>query len=200
MTRGANIRVFAYVERNIILNGETPNPQPHEEIQATPSTPPATVTSAPAPTPAPAPEAPSVETPTVANHNEPDCLDETGTENDETLSSSLGTDAVEQSPVIRTYVSALESLIEAGDLQSVLSKLNRLQAEYVVKRYGPYAKCKNKTWAFWLIYDSTGKNLEGFLSPGNEGERLNIITNYENDNLANYMGGKDKVAVWFEFR
>lgn len=194
MKRGSNIRVFAYVEKSSILNGETPTPQNTQpEPVETPSTP------APAPAPAPAPsQAAPVQQPVeeIVMEEPAGPAYETGDANIDATTSAADPNA---NPVTRTYVAALEQLIAAGKLQNVLSVLNRLQADYVVKRYGPYAKCRNKSWAFWMVYDSTGENLEGFLSPGTEGERLNIVTDVDNDDLNNYMG-KDKIAVWFEFR
>ncbi len=195
MKRGANIRVFAYVERATILNGETPAP-PAPEPEETPAP-----TAAPAPSPTPAPEhnhtpASQPQTAETTYEAAPVTYD-TGDENINATTSQSNTNS---DPVTRTYVTALEQLIAAGELQNALSVLNRLQAEYVVKRYGAYNSCRNKTWAFWMIYDKTGENLEGFLSPGSEGERLNIVTDAENDDLNNYMGNKDKMAVWFEFR
>ncbi len=51
-----------------------------------------------------------------------------------------------------------------------------------------------------MIYDRTGKTLEAFLSPGQDGERLNIITNTENGSLEEHLHGKGKTAIFFEFR
>lgn len=113
---------------------------------------------------------------------------------------AVSADELINTPLVQTYVATLESLLNAGSLKNALNQLNRFEAERIVKRYGPYAKCRNKTWTFWLIYDSTGTTLEGFLSPGNEGERLNILNNREDDSLSNYMKGQGKVAVWFELR
>ncbi len=100
----------------------------------------------------------------------------------------------------QTYINALESLYNAGSIENVIKTLHRLEAEYIVKRYGAYTTCKNRTWSFWMIYDRTGKTLEAFLSPGQDGERLNIITNTENGSLEEHLHGKGKTAIFFEFR
>lgn len=191
MKRGSNIRVFAYVDKDNILKGEAPAPRPEPTETQTPPAP------AP-PAPAPAPAQPARPEPAAPTEQPIEQTIDTSTDEDLTVTTAE-VDAVANAAIVNNYVKALESLIAAGDLQSVLKRLQRLEAEYVVKRYGPYAKCKNKTWAFWMIYDNNGKDLIGFLSPGKEGERLNVVTNNENDSLSNYLG-QGKIAVWFEFK
>lgn len=190
MKRNSGIRVFAYVEKDVILQGETPAPQPaQEEVIEEPVEEIATVEEILPDTLAVAdiPVAPAAETPvaspgTSAQPSEP----------------SVTVD--DSDPVFRTRYNTLMSLVEVGSLSNALKALQRLDAEYIVKRYGPYNKCPNKMWAFWMIYDSTGNTLEAFLSPGAEGERINMLSGSETDSLDNYTSGKDKLALFFEFR
>lgn len=190
MKRNSGIRVFAYVEKDVILQGETPAPQPDEDE-----------------------EEESVEVVTAVEDVAADSiladipdtfLVEEQTSATPPASSSQSTSAApaddENNPEFRARYNTLLSLVEIGSLSNALKALQRLDAEYIVKRYGPYNKCPNKMWAFWMIYDATGTTLEAFLSPGAEGERINMLTGSETDSLDNYTSGKDKLALFFEFR
>lgn len=178
VTRGTNTRVFAYVERSAILGGESiPNIQNTQETQNTQSTQDTQNTQ---------------DTSGVVEESTTSYTDNSSNE------STSDYDEIAKSPILRTYTDALVQLVDAKDLQDALSKLGRLHAERIVKRFGPANKCVNKTWAFWMIYDPSGKQLEAFLSSGNDGERFNIVKDFDNDSLSKYTGA-DKVALWFEF-
>lgn len=186
-TRGANIRVFAYVERNVILGDEISAPvvQTHPQSETIPAEIPP-IETIPA-------ETISAETiqEAIADYSIP-VIDYSTDE------SSCSTDEYDISPLMRNYLDAIDKCVEDGEITKVMQTLGRLKAERIVKRYGPANKCPNKTWAYWMIFDSSGKQLEGFLSPGNDGERVNIVTGADYDSLSNYSGA-NKMALWFEF-
>lgn len=186
--RGTNTRVFAYVERNVILGGEAPAPVPQAQPEAEPYAEPQTVTE---------PESSQsiqgnqgTQGATVESYADDNDYSPDGsyTETNETV----------VSPLVRTYTTALAQLYGAEDLQAAVGILNRLQAERIVKRYGPANKCVNKSWSFWMVYDSSGKILEAFLSPGAEGERYNFVSDTDNDSLSNHTR-PGKTALFFEF-
>lgn len=193
MNRANGKRVFAYVEKNVILNGETPAPQPETEdvMEETPA-------PEPEPAPAPEPEPEPVTTPVTAEEADSVAVFEESYAVEE--EPAVTAPAENSDPLFVTRYNTLMSLVETKGLKDALASLQRLNAEYIVKRYGPYNKCPNKMWAFWMIYDSSGSNLEAFLSPGKEGERINMISGSETDSLDNYTSGKGKVALFFEFR
>lgn len=180
MARGSNVRVFAYVNRDVIT-GDKP-------VAATTTAP--TVTETPK-----ANEAPL-------------STDDDSTEEDpfSNLIMSFGEvisefedDYNSMSNEQKTHYRLLMNLYGAGDLQSALKLLGRGNAEYVVKRFGPHNKCKNAMWAYWLIYSEDGKTLEGFLAPGPDGQRYDFIKGVYDGDLNDYLGN-NKMAVWFELR
>lgn len=191
MKRGSQTRAFAYVEKGVILNGETPMPQPEIQVEPEPepeqNISPDTIVCAPETT---LPESQIQEEAISEQTVTEEILPDAPTDNSD----------VTITPQMQTYINALESLYNAGSIENVIKTLHRLEAEYIVKRYGAYTSCKNRTWSFWMIYDRTGKTLEAFLSPGQDGERLNIITNTENGSLEEHLHGKGKTAIFFEFR
>lgn len=190
MKRNSGIRVFAYVEKDVILQGETPAPQPaQEEVVEEPVEEVAVVTED-IPDSIAIPDIP--DTPVAAAP--------VSTGSTQSASAEPAAPADDSDPVFRTRYNTLLSLVEVGSLSNALKALQRLDAEYIVKRYGPFNKCPNKMWAFWMIYDATGNTLEAFLSPGAEGERINMLSGSETDSLDNYTSGKDKLALFFEFR
>lgn len=186
MTRGSNIRVFAYVNRDVITGekqsvAEAPAPAPEPAPVQTPVEP---VREEPAPAPAPVVESPAQPAQSEAQYN----VMET-----EIAKANL---SAEDANKVRNLV----DLGTAPNIQAALKLLGRLQAEYIVKRYGPYNNCRSKTWSFWLIYGDNGQSLEAFLAPGPDGSRYNYISGQEDDSLQRYLGGQDKLAVWFELR
>lgn len=190
LNRGTNIRVFAYADRSAVLGDEAPAPvaQNHqqEEIYDSPQ-----IAQEVTEVPEEVAEVAIDDTVYGSNDNSYGSYDS----NDD---SDFNTDDSNLSPLMRTYLGALDECVNGGDLSKVMSILGRFQAERVVKRFGPANKCRNKTWAYWMIYDPSGKNLEAFLSPGSEGQRVNLISGAEDDSLTNYNGANN-LALWFEF-
>ena len=86
---------------------------------------------------------------------------------------------------------AITALVECTDVAAVRAKLNRLKAEYKVKRYGTPDKCPSETEAWWIIFDDQG-GLVAVLGPDN-GQRIDYRT-MKPASLATYKGMN---ALWF---
>lgn len=85
----------------------------------------------------------------------------------------------------------VDELLTASSLTAAKALLNRLKAEYKIKRYGGYNECKNPADCFWLIADSAGI-IQTVLGPGTN-ERTNFKT-LQYDWLQNHSGSN---AIWF---
>lgn len=89
---------------------------------------------------------------------------------------------------------AIDNLVSKANLQEVMVSLNRMKAEYKVKRFGTYNECRNAAMSFWIICENDNSmNLVTVLGPG-ANERVNFKT-MQYDSLGNYSG---KNAIWFE--
>lgn len=88
----------------------------------------------------------------------------------------------------------IDDLLTNTNLQGVMTLLNRMKAEYKVKRFGTYNECRNAAMSFWVICENDNSmNLITVLGPG-ANERVNFKT-MQYDSLGNYSG---KNAIWFE--
>ncbi|MCD7898468.1 MAG: ApaG domain-containing protein [Bacteroides sp.] len=85
----------------------------------------------------------------------------------------------------------IDELLATSSLTEVKAMLNRLKAEYKVKRYGNYNECNNPATCFWLIIDGNG-SVQTVLGPGVD-QRANFKT-LQYDSLKNYSGSN---AIWF---
>lgn len=85
----------------------------------------------------------------------------------------------------------VDELLGTSFLTGAKALLNRLRAEYKVKRYGSYNECKNPAACFWVIAGQDGY-VQTVLGPGTE-RRTNFKT-LQYDSLQNYSGSD---AIWF---
>lgn len=96
-----------------------------------------------------------------------------------------------ESPLTGWQQMAMVSLLECPDMTSVRAKLNRLKAEYKIKRYGNADNCPSAADAYWAIFDSNGK-LVTILGPGTT-QRIDY-KNMQYSSLSEYKGMN---ALWF---
>lgn len=90
---------------------------------------------------------------------------------------------------------AIDDILKKSSLPEVVVLLNRLKAEYKVKRMGTYNESKNAALSFWVICENDSNNsLITVLGPGTD-SRVNFKT-MQHDSLGNYSG---KNAMWFDF-
>lgn len=188
MDRSGNKRVFAFVEKAVILDGATPAPQPADEDAA----------PAPAPEAAAAPVPVSAPAPSKEEHSGADALADvfTSLAGAASFDDVIGTDTGAKS---EPQAMVFSSLAQSENLKTAYLSLQRLNAEYVVKRFGPVSKCKNKMWSYMMIYSPDGKTLVGFLTPGKEGERIDMVGGTENASLDKFLG-QGNAAIYFELR
>ena len=87
---------------------------------------------------------------------------------------------------------AIGDLLECADVAAVKAKLNRMKAEYKVKKYGTPNNCPNVNEAYWVFF-----NADGSLNTvvGNGYERINF-RNMQYTTLDSYKGMN---AIWFNF-
>lgn len=88
---------------------------------------------------------------------------------------------------------AIYLLLSSNDIKDVQSKLNRLKAEYKIKRYGTADNCRSVDQSFWIIFDEKGI-LVTILGNENNG-RVDYKT-MQKSSLDRYKGMN---AVWFNF-
>lgn len=98
-----------------------------------------------------------------------------------------------ESPLTGWQQMAMVSLLECADMTAVRARLNRLKAEYKVKRYGTADNCANATEAYWAIFDGSGK-LVTILGPGTT-QRID----YRNMQYSSLNAYKGMNALWFNF-
>lgn len=98
-----------------------------------------------------------------------------------------------ESPLTGWQQMAMVSLLECPDMTAVRARLNRLKAEYKVKRYGTADNCPNANEAFWAIFDGNGK-LVTILGPGTT-QRIE----YRNMQYSSLNAYKGMNALWFNF-
>ena len=97
------------------------------------------------------------------------------------------------SPLTGWQQQAMVSLLECADMTALRAKLNRLKAEYKIKRYGTADNCPSATDAYWAVFDGGGK-LVTILGPGT-GQRVDY-KNMQYSSLERYKGMN---ALWFNF-
>lgn len=87
---------------------------------------------------------------------------------------------------------AIGDLLECADVTAVKAKLNRMKAEYKIKKYGTPNNCPNVNEAFWVFF-----NADGSVNTvvGNGHERINF-RNMQYTTLDKYKGMN---AIWFNF-
>lgn len=89
---------------------------------------------------------------------------------------------------------AIDDILKKTSLTEVVALLNRLKAEYKVKRMGTYNESKNAALSFWVICENdSNSSLITVLGPGTD-SRVNFKT-MQHDSLGNYSG---KNAMWFD--
>jgi len=96
-----------------------------------------------------------------------------------------------ESPLSGWQKNAIESLLDCADVTAVRAKLNRLKAEYKVKRYGTADKCTSPDASWWAIFDNSGK-LVTILGPATP-QRIN----YKNMQYTALSEFKGMNALWF---
>lgn len=87
--------------------------------------------------------------------------------------------------------SAIDGMLDCNDIAAVRAKLNRLKAEYKVKRYGTADNCPSVDSSWWAIFDKDGK-LVTILGPASP-QRIDY-KNMQYSSLSNYKGMD---AIWF---
>lgn len=88
---------------------------------------------------------------------------------------------------------AINDLMNCADMTAVKAKLNRMKAEYKVKKYGTAANCPNADQAYWVIFNADG-SLNTVIGAGS-GDRVNF-RNMTHTTLGNFKGMD---ALWFNF-
>lgn len=90
---------------------------------------------------------------------------------------------------------AIDYLIKAGDLQSVIERLERMLLTKKIAAYGRYQDCKDKANVCWAIFD-TQNRLVAILGEGRQ-TRYNYKTGETNE-LEDYTNSSYKI-LWFTF-
>lgn len=177
--RGANIRVFAYVECSVYgipsaasqaaAVTETSAPAP-----AQPKPQPQPVAQAPA-APVEAPRQPAPSAPQPAPKQQV---------SDRSIASGSGLSAWQSE--------AIEDLLKAPNLNSAAQLLNEFRGARKVLAFGSPKECPDASKCFWVVFDNN-LNTITVLSNGDNDVRHNFKTG-SSDGLGNYSGN---TAVWF---
>ena len=88
---------------------------------------------------------------------------------------------------------AINDLMNCTDMTAVKAKLNRMKAEYKVKKYGTAANCPDADKAYWVIFNADG-SLNTVIGAGS-GDRVNF-RDMTYTTLGNFKGMD---ALWFNF-
>lgn len=88
---------------------------------------------------------------------------------------------------------AIEDLLKCSNITEVRAMLNRMKAEYKIKRYGTPDKCPSASQAYWIIFDEKS-NVVTVLGAG-DSERIDF-KNMTTTTLDNFKGME---ALWFNF-
>ena len=88
---------------------------------------------------------------------------------------------------------AIAQLLDCGDITAVRAKLNRLKAQYKVKRFGPADKCPKPAEACWALFDTQGRLLT-VLGPGTQNR-----IDYRSMQYSTLEAYKGMNAIWFNF-
>ncbi len=90
----------------------------------------------------------------------------------------------------------LMELMSAGSPTRAYQKLQKLESESLIKRYGKYAECQDIANSFWLI--GTKTDIIAVLGPGKD-ERRDYVS-AQPSSLQRYLGsGGEYIAIWFQF-
>lgn len=96
-----------------------------------------------------------------------------------------------QSDLVGWQQRVITELLECGDITAIRAKLNRLKAQYRVKRFGTPDKCPNSAEACWIIFDNNG-NLITILGAGSDSR-----IDYREMKLSSLSNHRGKNALWF---
>ena len=96
-----------------------------------------------------------------------------------------------ESPLKGWQQEAITTLLECQDINAVRARLNRMKAEYKVKRYGTAANCPSPSEVFWAFFDAGG-HLVTILGPGTDGR-----IDYRTMQLSSTDAYKNMNALWF---
>ena len=88
---------------------------------------------------------------------------------------------------------AISDLLDCADATAVKAKLNRMKAEYKVKKYGTPNNCPNANEAFWVFFNADG-SVNTVLGAGAT-DRINF-RDMQLTTLDKYKGMN---ALWFNF-
>lgn len=88
---------------------------------------------------------------------------------------------------------AIEEFLQCTDMSAVKAKLNRMKAEYKIKKYGTASNCPNANEAYWILFNADG-SVNTVLGTGIS-DRINF-RNMTYTVLDNYKGMD---ALWFNF-
>lgn len=88
---------------------------------------------------------------------------------------------------------AITDLMGCSDINAVRAKLNRMKAEFKIKKFGTPDKCPSASEAYWIVFDDFG-GVNTILGPGTT-DRLNF-RELEESSLDQFKG---KTAIWFNF-
>lgn len=203
MARGSNVRVFAYADRNIFTGEATALESAEGVVEEAQGAAPVAVAEPVAAEPVVEQPVAVAEPIAVAEPEPVVAVNELASEE-----SSVSAEPVAEEPEADTSSEQGEVVVDqkiladlgnASGIQEALKLLGRGNAEYVIKRFGPYNTCKNTLWCYWLVYNSEGNHLDAFIAPGPDGERYDLLTGEYNGSLQQHLGN-GKMAVWFELR
>ena len=88
--------------------------------------------------------------------------------------------------------SAIESLLTCNDMAAARAKLNRMKAEYKVKRYGTPGQCPSQDKVFWIIFDDGGGVIT-VLCPDN-----GRFVDYKTSQYVSLSQYKGRNAIWLQ--
>lgn len=192
MMRGEMHRVFVYVKKSDIEGVENYVNVSHND---TPADVVPTMPGAPVVVEEPAAEAASAEVEVPADEVAQDVVDSQAAST-ETNANPMPTPvpaAKVQNSLPTWQQDAVKQLLDCPDITAFRAKLNRMKAEYKVKRFGTPDKCPSVANSFWAIFDTDGR-LVTVLGTGE-----NIRIDYrvmQNSSLDVYKG---RTALWFTF-
>lgn len=211
MKRGPMVRVFLYVKKSDFVPLEAGNePTAKEELVAD-----APVVEAPVVKKEPTPEKEPVSVKESAPEKEPakevekpepeakaaDTLEQSvsaESNKSDAQPTAQPDEAAGSNPMLLSVPwqqAAIDDMLKKSSLPEVIVLLNRLKAEYKVKRIGTYPESKNAALSFWVVCENDSNNsLITILGPGTD-SRVNFKT-LQHDSLGNYSG---KNAMWFDF-
>ena len=196
MMRGEMHRVFVYVEKNaiegventtVVNNASGATVAINSPVQPTPK-------PTPKPTPHPStstlPPPPSDLQPPTSTLQPPTSDLQPPTSDLQPPTSDL---RPQHSPLPAWQQQAVADLLDCADLAAVRAKLNRLKAQYKVKRFGTADHCPNAAEACWAIFDNQGILLT-ILGPG-----TNTRLDYRSMRESSLEAYKGMNALWFNF-